>query len=56
MTQPPEKDWERKRNKQAVRQAAQRMKKLERERLKELLHRLDETGRNPDPEPLPRIN
>lgn len=49
-------DWKDKRNRQAIRQAAERLKRMERERLKELWQRLDEMGGEPDTEPPPRID
>ena len=56
MTHFPEDDWKRKRDKHAVRQAAERLKRMERERLRELWQRLDEMGGEPDTEPPPRID
>lgn len=48
--------WKRARDRKALRQAAERIQRLERERRQELLSRLDEVGGEPEPEPLPRLD
>lgn len=53
---PDDDTWKRARDRKALRQAAERLQRQDRERREDLVQRLDEYGGRDDPEPVPRVD
>lgn len=53
---PDDDAWKRARDRKALRQAAERMQRRDRERREELAQRLDEWGGDAEREPVPRVD